>query len=110
MLYDLGSYGLQILLGFSIAFGGLAYLIAGRATTRWLWLIASAGWFIGGLVFSEVLFATATVDQIQPIIDGLAFDEALLGGLIGGFLATVATWLAVRTVEVQDRQTAAHAA
>lgn len=38
---------------------------------------------------SEVLFATATVDQIQPIIDGLAFDESLLGGLIGGVLVTL---------------------
>jgi hypothetical protein len=42
------------------------------------------GWFIGGLVTSEVLFASATIDELQPIVDGLMFDEALLGGLVVG--------------------------
>jgi len=45
---------------------------------------------------SEVLFATATEDEIQPIVDGLAFDEALLGGLVGGLVAVAATWLVAR--------------
>ena len=87
MQYDLGLTGLGILLVLSLAFGIIAQL-AGRAESDRLWLIGAAGWFIGGLFMSEVLFATATVDEIQPIVDGLAFDEALLGGLIGGLLAT----------------------
>jgi hypothetical protein len=37
-----------------------------------------------------------TVDEIQPIIDGLAFDEALLGGLLGGVVAFGAAWLLTR--------------
>jgi len=89
MQYDLGLTGLAILTVLSLAFGLIAQL-AGRAESRWLWLAGAAGWFIGGLFASEVLFATATEAEIQPIVDGLAFDEALLGGLIGGVLATVA--------------------
>lgn len=49
-------------------------------------------WFIGGFIASEVIWGTLTVDEIQPIIDGLAFNEALLGGLIGG----LGTWLVTR--------------
>jgi hypothetical protein len=86
MQYDLGLTGLGILLALSLAFGIIAQL-AGRAESDRLWLIGAAGWFIGGLFMSEVMFATATEDEIQPIVDGLAFDEALLGGLIGGVLA-----------------------
>ena len=88
MLYDLGPTGLGILIVLSLGFGIIAQVL-GRAETRWLWLIGAAGWFVGGIFVSEVLFATATVDDIQPIIDGLAFDEALLGGLIGGAAATL---------------------
>jgi hypothetical protein len=88
MLFDLGITGLGVLVAMSLVFGVFAHVL-GRAETRWLWLIAAGGWFIGGLFASEVLFATATVDEIQPIVDGLAFDEALLGGLIGGVLVTL---------------------
>jgi hypothetical protein len=81
--YDLGLQGLGILVAFSLGFGLVAQ-IAGRAESHWLWLVAAIGWFVGGLFFSEVLFATATEDELQPIIDGLTFDEALLGGLLVG--------------------------
>lgn len=94
MQFDLGLQGLGILLGISLIFGVAAQVLLGsRAHTHWLWLIGTAGWFIGGLFFSEVLFATMTEGEIQPIVDGLAFDEALLGGLIGGLLAVVVTLL-----------------
>jgi hypothetical protein len=88
MQYDLGLTGLGLLLVFSLGFGLIAQIV-GRAETPWLWLVGAAGWFAGGLYMSEVLFATATIDEIQPIIDGLAFDESLLGGLIGGAFATL---------------------
>jgi hypothetical protein len=88
MQYDLGLTGLGILVIFSLVFGVVVQII-GRARSPWLWLVGAAGWFVGGLYMSEVLFATATIDEIQPIVDGLAFDEALLGGLIGGVVATL---------------------
>lgn len=99
MTYDLGSTGLQILLAYSFGFGAIVQLIVGVSRTRWLWLLAAAGWFVGGLFMSEVLFAKATIDEIQPIIDGLAYDEALLGGLVGGLIVAIATWFVTRPVE-----------
>ncbi len=97
MHYDLGSTGQVILIFFAIGFGAVAQLgIGPRRGTSWLWLIGAAGWIIGGLFASEVLFGTATVDEIQPIVDGLAFDEALLGGLLGGLAAVLLTWFIVR--------------
>lgn len=94
MEFDLGLQGIGILVGLSLVFGGIVQVIAGgRAHTHWLWLIGATGWFIGGLFFSEVLFAGATEQDLQPIIDGLALDESLLGGLIGGLTAVVVTML-----------------
>lgn len=92
MQYDLGFQGLGLLVVFSLGFGAVAQLVA-RPATRWLWLFGAAGWFLGGLFASEVLYATATTDEIQPIIDGLALDESLLGGLILGLVVVVMTRL-----------------
>ena len=88
MQFDMGLQGLGILLACSLVFGVVAQIVL-RDGTRWLWLVAAIGWFVGGLFASEVLFATATEDEIQPIIDGLAFDESLLGGLIVGTVVAV---------------------
>jgi hypothetical protein len=83
MVYDLGPTGLGWLILISLLFGVIAQFV-GRSTTPWLWLIGALGWFVGGLFMSEVVFARATEDEIQPIIDGLALDESALGGLIVG--------------------------
>jgi hypothetical protein len=83
MQFDIGLTGMTVLVGEALIFGVIAHLVL-RAATDWLWLIAGAAFALGGVFASEVLFATATVDEIQPIIDGLAHDEALLGGLIVG--------------------------
>ncbi|HEX7951145.1 MAG TPA: hypothetical protein VF494_12400 [Candidatus Limnocylindrales bacterium] len=95
MQFDLGLYGLGILVGSSLLFGVGSQLVLG-SVTRWMWLIGAVAFFIGGLFMSEVMFATATEGEIQPIIDGLAFDESLLGGLIVGALAALAAWLLAR--------------
>jgi hypothetical protein len=97
MHYDIGSTGQIILILFSIGFGAVAQLIVGKERgTPYLWLIGALAWFVGGVVASEVLVGTMTVEEIQPIIEGLAFDEALLGGLVTGVVAVAATWLLVR--------------
>lgn len=89
MQWDIGLQGVGILAVISLVFGVLMQFL-GRAESPWLWLVAAAGWFVGGLIASEYVVGTMTEDEIQPIIDGLAFDEALLGGLIVGIPTAIA--------------------
>ena len=93
MQWDLGALGVMLLLAMSLAFGLLAQLVAGRAKTamRWLWLIAAGAFFVVGLVTSEVWFGWATEEDLQPNLDGLSFDEALLFGLLAGIASVVIT-------------------
>ena len=80
-----------MLLAMSLAFGLVAQLIAGRATTRRLWLIAAATFFVAGLLTSELWFGWATEEDLQPNIDGLSFDEVLLFGLLAGVASVLIT-------------------
>jgi hypothetical protein len=91
MEWDLGLQGVALLLAMSLAFGVLAQLIAGRSTTRWLWLTAGAAFFAAGLLTSEVWFGWATEEDLQPNIDGLSFDEVLLFGLLAGIASVLIT-------------------
>jgi hypothetical protein len=91
MRWDLGLQGLGLLIAMSLGFGIIAQLVVGRATTRWLWLIAAAGYFVGGLLVSEVWFGWATQEELQPNIDGLSFDEVLLLGLVPGIVTVLVT-------------------
>lgn len=97
MTYNLESLGLTILIGFSFGFGAIAQLIVGHRASSWLWLVGAAGWFVGGIVASEIIVGTMTVEEIQPIVGGLAFDEALFGGLIGETLFVAVGWFLTRT-------------
>jgi hypothetical protein len=96
MQWDLGLYGLGVLVAMALGFGVVAQLAAGRTTTRWLWLIAAAGYFVGGLFISEVWFGWATEVELQPNIDGLSFDEVLLIGLVPGIVTVLITWFVTR--------------
>ena len=78
MEWDIGFQGLATLMAMALAFGLIAQLITGKGTTRWTWLIGSAVFFIAGLLISEVWFGWATEKELQPNIDGLSRDEALL--------------------------------
>jgi hypothetical protein len=91
MQWDLGLQGMALLLGMSLAFGTLAQLVAARATTHWLWLIAAGTFFVTGLLTSEVWFGWATEEDLQPNIDGLSFDEVLLFGLLAGTASVLIT-------------------
>ena len=63
----------------SLGFCLFAQLVLGRAMTHWVWLIAAAMYFVVGLFISEAWFGWATAEELQPNIDGLSFDEVLLG-------------------------------
>ncbi|HEY8177629.1 MAG TPA: hypothetical protein VIH19_03440 [Candidatus Limnocylindria bacterium] len=95
MEYDLGLQALALLTGLSLVFGVIAHLVLGR-DTRWMWLIGTIGFFVGCLIASEVVFSWATVAELQPQIDGLSFDEALLGGLVVGVPVVLLAWWANR--------------
>lgn len=96
MQWDLGLQGLGVLILMSLGFGVIAQLVAGRATTRWLWLIAAAIYFGSGLFISEVWFGWATEEELQPNIDGLSFDEVLLIGLLPGIAIVLLSWFVSR--------------
>jgi hypothetical protein len=93
MNFDLGSTAQQIVIFYAIGFGAVAQLLIGQRGPNWIWLAGALGWLAGALFASEVLFSSATIDEIQPMIEGLAYDEALLGGLVTGLLAVAAAVL-----------------
>lgn len=96
MQWDLGIQGLGLLTVMALAFGVIAQATVGRVTTPWLWLIGSVTFFVAGLITSEVWFGWATAEELQPNIDGLSFDEVLLGGILAGGLAVLVTWFMTR--------------
>lgn len=97
MNLDLGVQGWALLVVPALVFGLIAQLLLWRRATRWLWLVGAVAWVAGGLFMSEVVFGAETTEEnLQPLIDGLAWDEALLGGLVAGTVAVLATWLLTR--------------
>lgn len=94
MQWDLGPQGVALLLVMSLGFGLLAQALIGKVTTTRVWLIATAGYFVVGLLISEVWFGWATEEELQPNIDGLSFDEVLLGVIPGvAILLAIRYWL-----------------
>jgi hypothetical protein len=87
--WDIGLQGLGVLAAYSLGFGLIAQLVLLRSATPWLWLIAAGTFFVAGLVISEVWFGSATGAELQPNIDGLSRDEALLAFIP----ASVAVWI-----------------
>ena len=81
---------LAILAGLSLVFGVIAHLLFGKQT-RWMWLIGTIGYFLGGLVASEVFFAWATAEELQHALS----DQAPLAA-IARWLRAHEGWLVVR--------------
>ena len=103
MRWDLGVQGVAVLSMMSLGFGVVAWLVFGRLAARWV-PVAAAGAFFGvGVLISEVWFGWATEAQLPPNIDGLSFDETLLGVLAGVVV------LVVVRVLLKRRSTAGHA-
>jgi len=109
MQWDLGLRGLGLLIAMSLGFGVIAQILV-RRSTRWLWLIAAAGYFVGGLFISEVWFGWATEEELQPNIDGLSFDEVLLIGLVPGIVTVLVTRYVTRRTRSRSTDEQRHLA
>ena len=83
MRWDLGLRGVAVLIALSLGFGVIAQVLLLRRATRFVWLLGSAAFFVVGVLISEVWFGWATQVDLQPNIDGLSFDEVLLGFVFG---------------------------
>jgi hypothetical protein len=92
--WDLGATGVGLLVAMSVVFGLGSQLVAGRGTTRWMWLIGAGTFFVVGLLISEAWFGWATEEDLQPNYDGLSFDESLLAI----FPSVVVVFVARRTL------------
>ena len=96
MQWDLGPQGVALLAAMSLIFGLFTQVVFWHAASRWLWAIASVAAFAVGACISEVMFGWATAEELQPNIDGLSFDEVLIGFVLGGFAVLVARYLLYR--------------
>ena len=106
MQWDLGVNGLLYLAAMSLAFGVIAALLVGQGAAFRLraGAITAAACFGIGLFVSEVLFGWATEEELQPNIDGLSRDEALLAGVV----TTVVVVLAMRYLARRSERGASH--
>ncbi len=92
MQWDLGLQALGTLLAMSLIFGVFAAAVFWGRSAWWIGIVATAAFFVLGIVISEVWFGWATEEDLQPNIDGLSFDEVLLIG----YPVTVAVALVLR--------------
>jgi hypothetical protein len=106
MQWDLGVNGLLYLAAMSLAFGVLAALLVGNDTAYRLWAgaITAVACFGIGLFVSEVMCGWATEEELQPNIDGLSRDEALLSSVV----TTVIVVLAMRYLAHRSERGASH--
>ena len=93
MQWDLGWQGVGVLLMLSLPFGAITQMAFWGRASLWLGAIAGAASFLVGLFISEVMFGWATGADLQPNIDGLSFDEVLLGYAGGVLLVLVIRFL-----------------
>ena len=93
MEWDLGIQGLALLAVMSLVFGVFTQLVFWGRGVWWVGLVAAALSFVAGLFISEVWFGWATAEELQPNIDGLSFDEVLIGYLLGGVIVLVLRYL-----------------
>ena len=103
MQWDMGLQGIGTLLAMSLGFGVAAWLLLRRLAPRWVPPAAAAVFFALGVVISEVWFGWATEEELQPNIDGLSFDEVMLGGLLSVVLLVVLRVVFKRHMRAQRR-------
>lgn len=99
MEWDLGVRGVGLLAAMALGFGAAAQLLLWRSTPRWLWAAGGATFFVLGLLISEWWFGGATEEDLQPNVDGLSFDEVLIG-----LLPSLGVVLLIRYLTLRQRR------
>lgn len=91
MQWDVGLEGLSVMAAMSLGFGVLAALLVGGGGRRRLWagVVDTLACFGAGLLVSEWMFGWADEEELQPNVDGLSRDEALLAAVITTVLVVV---------------------
>lgn len=84
---SIGLGGSLLLIAGAIVFGVAAQFV-GRAEIGFEWLVDAIAAGVGALVASEFIVAWRT---FEPVVDGLALVPALIGGLVVGGIAELAT-------------------
>ena len=84
MTWDLGPWGVSVLVAISLGFGLLGAVLAGRGPARRMGVAAvtTVACIVVGLMTSEGLFGWATEQDLQPNVDGLSRDEVVLSSLL----------------------------
>jgi hypothetical protein len=79
--WNLGWQGVGVLALMSLVFGAMSVVILWHRVSAWAAGIGGTiAFFIAGVLISEAWFGWARVEDLQPNIDGLSFDEVLLIG------------------------------
>lgn len=94
MQWNLGLQGIGTLVVMSVVFGAFVQVLFWRRSMWWVGIVAAVAFFAAGVFISEVWFGWATEKDLQPNIDGLSFDETMLGYVVGVPIALVLRYLA----------------
>jgi hypothetical protein len=94
MEWDLGLWGLGLLVGMGAVFAFAIRLIERDEARPWMWLADAAIYVVAAILVSEAWFGWATEEDLQPNIDGVSFDEVfLLATLAAGGVAALVRWM-----------------
>jgi hypothetical protein len=106
MQWDLGLQGLAMLGAISLGFGVLAAFLVGSGWAHRLWatVMTAVACFGAGVLTSEWLFGWATEEDLQPNIDGLSRDEALLSSVVTTALVVLAMRYVARRSRAQPHR------
>ncbi|HET7722718.1 MAG TPA: hypothetical protein VFK43_22315 [Acidimicrobiales bacterium] len=80
MEWDLGLWGLALLVGMAAVFAVAIRLIERDEAAPWMWAADMAIYVVAAILVSEAWFGWATEEDLQPNLDGVSFDEVLLLG------------------------------
>jgi hypothetical protein len=90
LTWNLGLQGIGTLALMALALGAFVQILFLRRSLWWVGIAAAVVAFVVGVFVSEVWFGWATEKDLQPNIDGLSFDETLLGLVALAVIAVVA--------------------